>query len=162
MRNKNGNKAETTTAMVPVEGSDYEIVTNQEGKETSLLQQPVSIDENQFLSYLDLLDAIGQLSPKVSLNAMYREFNTPGEVVRAIYTGMSTISKKDDITKDLKKIDVCMWMEKMPETGVKQLFMNGGIALVDMLQTITPGVAIEITYIGKKDRTKLYNVTLLS
>lgn len=120
--------------------NEYGIVTT-DGAPTDLIapkQLERGIEILNPAEFPDLDDAeVG-----ISLETKYREFNQPGEIVRAVFNGIGKMSKRN---KDggLDELPAAYFQTK------EGVFLNGGDNLVNQLSNIRPGTRIQIKYIGK-------------
>ena len=84
--------------------------------------------------------------PGISLNPKYREFNTDGESVRAVFCGFTTMQSQNQA----KAIPVAIFQTKT------EVFVNAGTNLVQQVKALKPQTAVQITYNGK-EKTKSGN-----
>jgi hypothetical protein len=128
-----------------------------EEKPTELVAVPTQFPIAEYDNYLAKAQRLASYNATVSIASKYLEFNKPGETVRGIFLGFSTINKRDD-NGEMKNITVVQWLA--PDGA---LYINGGIALVRTFEefNVPKGSPIEITYEGKRDRTKIFDVRIL-
>jgi hypothetical protein len=150
------NTANTASELVPLETQTFE----GENYETSLMipESANTIATSEYQSFMALARNLDQMNPTFSISSKYFEFTQPGQSVRGIYLGMTYIQCKDDRTGELKPLQAVSWLA---QDGT--MFINSGAAFVSAFRQFEPpkGCPVEITFEGKKDRTKLYNVRIL-
>ena len=135
-----------------------EIITD-EGeikKDESLTALPSLFEGN---SFADLLTKSKQLEEKknvVSLTPSYFQFETQGTIVKGVFCGFTTISKKA-LDGSYTPIECATWMDN------GKMFMAGGVALVDEFKRrhIAIGTSVQITYTGKNGNTKLFDLGVI-
>jgi hypothetical protein len=128
-----------------------------EEKPTELLAPPTQFPIGEYDNYLAKAQKLSSYNATVSIASKYLEFSKPGETVRGVFLGFTTINKRDD-NGELKSITVVQWLA--PDGA---LYINGGVALVRTFEefNVPKGSPIEITYEGKRDRTKIFDVRIL-
>lgn len=143
----------TNSELIPVE------TVNREGisQASTLLTKATEIEADDYEHYLAVAKKLKTYIPTISISSKYYEFTKPGESVRGVFLGTTTIKKKQD--EEIIDIECIQWLG---EDG--NLYINGGVALVStFLQFMPPkGCPIEITYESRRDRTKLYDVRFLT
>jgi hypothetical protein len=97
---------------------------------------------------LDVLDALDSAEVSVALGTTYHEFNEIGETLRAVFCGMTTITKNKPGGFDTLDA-VCF-------QTTTNIYLNSGGNLVDQLRMLKPGTPIQIRYIGT-ERTRSGN-----
>jgi hypothetical protein len=108
-----------------------------------------------------MLEASSNLSnatASFTLSTSYIELSSEGDSFRGIYAGITTISMTDQVTGEPKDQEVARFLID------KQVRINGGAVLLSELKStgVTPGTALEVTFVEKKGKTKIYSLTLLS
>jgi hypothetical protein len=119
-------------------------------------------------TYLDLVEKSKKLSTSqvvVQVSAIYKEF-APNETVRGIFSGIRTINFRNE-DGEIKPTTTIQWIDEH-----QKLYENSGVILVSyFVQTdldgniypiIPPYTAVEISYLGKKNRAKTYSVSILN
>lgn len=141
--------------LVPIESTN----SSGEMQETSLLTKETEIATEDYQKYLTLAGKLSEYNPTISIASKYYEFTKPGESVRGVFLGTTFIKKKDDNTKELIELECVQWLA---EDG--SLYLNAGAALISIFRQFLPpkGCPIEITYESKKERTKIYDVRVLT
>lgn len=106
--------------------------------------------------------AIDPESTGIAVTARYKEFAVDESVV-GIFTGEDGITPKDEITQHAIYCKSVQWM------GIDgRLYQCAGVALVNQFfgengeYLIPLGTRVKITHTGKSNRTKLYEVEILS
>jgi hypothetical protein len=128
------------------------------GEETLLTKQ-AEIDAEDYSIFLATAKKLKEYKPTISISSKYYEFCTPGESVRGVFLGTTTIKKKNTESGETVDLECIQWLG---EDGC--LYLNAGTALVSTFRQFLPpkGCPIEITYQAKKERTKIYDVRVLS
>jgi hypothetical protein len=108
-----------------------------------------------------MLEASSKLSnatASFTLSTSYIELSSEGDSFRGIYAGITTISMTDQVTGEPKDQEVARFLID------KQVRINGGAVLLSELKStgVAPGTALEVTFVEKKGKTKIYSLTLLS
>jgi hypothetical protein len=108
-----------------------------------------------------MLEASSNLSnatASFTLSTSYIELSSEGDSFRGIYAGITTISMTDQVTGEPKDQEVARFLID------KQVRINGGAVLLSELKStgVAPGTALEVTFVEKKGKTKIYSLTLLS
>jgi len=148
-----------------VENKETELVplqtTNEKGEivVSTLLTKETEIEAEDYQKYLTVAGKLSSYKPTISITSKYYEFTKPGERVRGVFLGMTIIKKKDDSSGELTELECVQWLS---EDG--SLYVNAGAALVSTFRQFVPpkGCPIEITYENKKERTKIYDVRVLT
>jgi len=147
--------SQTNSDLVPIEttNSDGEIIVS------TLLTKETEIEAEDYQKYLKVASKLSQFRPTISIASKYYEFTKPGETVRGVFLGTTTIKKKSDVTGELIDLECVQWLA---EDG--SLYVNAGAALVGTFRQFLPpkGCPIEITFENKKERTKIYDVRVLT
>jgi hypothetical protein len=155
---KNGNKEKETknntnkeTVEETINGADLVTIDDQ------LLIKETEIDAEDYSSFLAVAKKLKEYSPTISISAKYYEFTQPGEQVRGVFLGTTTIKKKTET--GVTELECIQWLA---EDG--NLYINAGAALLSTFRQFLPprGCPIQITYQHKKERTKIYDVRVLS
>ena len=129
--------------------NDQEIVTTEPKiTEVAITHQPLTMAA----SVMPDLDA---LEPGMSLSASYYEFETPGEIVRAVFIGFTQMNNQQG-----NRIPTACFQ------GKDRVWVNAGTNLVDQVQRITPGTPVQVQYKGKEktkngNNVKVFDVRLL-
>lgn len=137
---------------------DEHIVTAS-GERTELLA-PKKFEGMSFLSPSNLPDlSDDNVDVGVSIAPKYYEFLAAGEIVRAVYNGMTVITSNKNGQR--REIDTVVFQNK---DGV---FLNSGANLVQQLRGFPVGNPIQITYLGKEktnsgNEVKRFEVRVLS
>lgn len=141
------------TEIYPVEA----VTLEGDEKSTELLAPVTDFPIVEYDNFLAKAQKLASYNAKVSIASKYLEFTKPGETVRGIYLGLGVIQKRGD-DGDMIQLEVVQWLN-----ADGAIYINGGTALVrTFIQFDVPkGSPIEITYEGKKDRTKLFDVRIL-
>ena len=108
-----------------------------------------------------MLEASSKLSnatASFTLSTSYIELSSEGDSFRGIYAGITTISMTDQVTGEPKDQEVARFLID------KQVRINGGAVLLSELKStgVAPGTPLEVTFVEKKGKTKIYSLTLLS
>jgi hypothetical protein len=108
-----------------------------------------------------MLEASSNLSnatASFTLSTSYIELSSEGDSFRGIYAGITTISMTDQVTGEPKDQEVARFLID------KQVRINGGAVLLSELKStgVAPGTPLEVTFVEKKGKTKIYSLTLLS
>lgn len=123
-------------------------------------EQAAVTPANSIPNFAALVEAsahLNDLEVILTLTAEYIEMNTIGEKVRGIYIGDGTMTITDKDTGEQKELPIARFLMD------KQVKIHAGAVLVNEIKkhSVAVGQAVEITYTGKSDRTKLYSVSLL-
>ena len=107
---------------------------------------------------LEASTALESLTPSFTLSTSYIELASEGDSFRGIYAGITTIDMTDQATGEPKSQEVASFLID------KQVRINGGFVLLSELKStgVAPGTALEVTFVEKKGKTKIYSLTLLS
>lgn len=127
-------------------------------KPTELTTLPTTLAETEITSYLSTAAQLNVLKPALSLTPSYREFNSKGEKLRGVFLGLKTVQKNNDLGNKVP-LECVQWLDSSGE-----VYLNAGVTLVGAFQQaqVLPGTAIEIEYLGKRERAKLFAVRVLS
>jgi hypothetical protein len=136
---------------------DTAIVLNQDGQETDLLAP----DGLAFLNPADMPD-LDNAEVGYSLTAESLEFKNPGEFVRAIYNGITTVKVKDQANPGKYVDHEAVVLQA--KTGIK---LNLGANLLKQLKLVPIGTAVQVTYKGEEPtnggrKVKVYEVNALN
>ena len=106
---------------------------------------------------LEASTELSNLTPSFTLSTSYIELASEGDSFRGIFAGITTIEMTDQATEP-KAQDVARFLID------KQVRINGGAVLLSELRStgVTPGTPLEVTFVEKKGKTKIYSLTLLS
>jgi hypothetical protein len=116
--------------------------------ETSALLAPV----NNELSYLNPAEMpnLDEAEAGFSLEATYKKFVITGEIFRAVFNGFTTIRKNEN--GQIVPMTAAVLQNK------DGLFLNSTSNILDQLQRVPAGTAVQITYQGDQKTTSGYNV----
>lgn len=108
-----------------------------------------------------MLEASSNLSKATTsftLSTSYIELASEGDSFRGIFAGITTIQMTDQVTGEPKDQEVARFLID------KQVRINGGAVLLSELKStgVAPGTPLEVTFVEKKGKTKVYSLTLLS
>ena len=108
-----------------------------------------------------MLEASSNLSKATTsftLSTSYIELPSEGDSFRGIFAGITTIQMTDQVTGEPKDQEVARFLID------KQVRINGGAVLLSELKStgVAPGTPLEVTFVEKKGKTKIYSLTLLS
>lgn len=108
-----------------------------------------------------MLEASSNLSKATTsftLSTSYIELSSEGDSFRGIFAGITTIQMTDQATGEPKDQEVARFLID------KQVRINGGAVLISELKStgVAPGTPLEVTFVEKKGKTKIYSLTLLS
>lgn len=78
----------------------------------------------------------------MSIEPKYLEFKSVGQAVRAIFNGVTSINTRDRVTQELKPIPAVVLQTK------DGILLNAGASLVQQMQKLQPGTAVQITFSG--------------
>jgi len=123
------------------------------------------LNNDALINLMNQSTNVDKLEPVMSLTANYLELAKPGESFKCLFVDFSTINvngkSTDELTGEesegLKEIKAARLLAN------KQLFLNGGVALVNELEKLNlpSGTPILITYKEKKGNLKVYSIDLL-
>lgn len=141
--------------LVPLETT----TSSGEIQESALLTKETIIEVEDYQKFLTLASKLPSFKPTISISSKYYEFTKPGESVRGVFLGTTVIKKKDEDTKELIDLECIQWL-----ASDGSVYVNAGAALVNTFRQFLPpkGCPIEITFSNKKERTKIYDVRVLS
>lgn len=133
------------------------ILANTEEATELLLDAPVEMEHTDFNSFLALARQLPTMEVAVSIVPKYFEFESVGQSVRGVFLGFMTVNKKND-DGELVPLACVQWMG-----ADGSVFINAGTTLLSAINNFTPkvGTPIEIQYVSKKERTKIYDVRIL-
>ena len=116
--------------------------------ETSALLAP----QKNELSYLNPANLPNLDTAEVgfSLEATYKKFAVANEVFRAVFNGFTTIRKNEN--GEIKPMTAAVLQNK------DGLFLNSTSNILDQLQRVPAGTAVQITYTGDQKTAAGYNV----
>lgn len=126
----------------PAETQQPKALMTQSHTNSTLVVSNADEDRLEGLVYagLDVLDALESAEVSVSLGTTYYEFNTVGETLRAVFNGMTNITKN---SKDGPQSLVAACFQT-----VTNIYLNSGGNLVDQCRSLQPGTPIQIKYLG--------------
>ena len=112
------------------------------------LTAPKKFEGLQFVSPDDIPDLSDEaVTVGASLAPQYYEgFVKPGDVIRAIYNGMTIIKSR----KNIKPGDPAKEIETVVFQNKDGVFLHSGANLVSQLRGFPAGKAIQITFVGKE------------
>lgn len=128
-----------------------------ENTNQSLAVSPVE----EMANLSQMLEASSNLSKATTsftLSTSYIELASEGDSFRGIFAGITTIQMTDQVTGEPKDQEVARFLID------KQVRINGGAVLLSELKStgVAPGTPLEVTFVEKKGKTKVYSLTLLS
>ena len=128
-----------------------------ENTNQSLAVSPVE----EMANLSQMLEASSNLSKATTsftLSTSYIELSSEGDSFRGIFAGITTIQMTDQVTGEPKDQEVARFLID------KQVRINGGAVLLSELKStgVAPGTPLEVTFVEKKGKTKIYSLTLLS
>lgn len=93
-----------------------------------------------------------------TLSTSYIELSSEGDSFRGIFAGITTIQMTDQSTGEPKDQEVARFLIN------KQVRINGGSVLLSELKStgVASGTPLEVTFVEKKGKVKIYSLTLLS
>ena len=119
-----------------------EIVTTN-GEETELMKPDNFGDGLSFLNPDDMPD-LDNAEVGINIQPEYMEFKNPGDAMRGVFNGITSITTKDKQNPDqYKEIEAVVLQTK---TGVK---LNAGASLVKQFKNLRVGTAVQIVYKGE-------------
>lgn len=106
---------------------------------------------------LEASTVLSNLTPSFTLSTSYIELAKEGDSFRGIYAGMTTIDMTDQVTGEPRPQEVARFLID------KQVRINGGAVLLSELKStgVATGTPLEVTFVEKKGKTKIYSLTLL-
>lgn len=124
---------------------------------TTMAVSPVE----EMANLTQMLEASSNLSnatPSFTLSTSYIELPSEGDSFRGIFAGITTIQMADQVSGEMKDLEVARFLID------KQVRINGGAVLLSELKStgVAPGTPLEVTFVEKKGKTKIYSLTLLS
>ena len=128
-----------------------------ENTNQSLAVSPVE----EMANLSQMLEASSNLSKATTsftLSTSYIELSSEGDSFRGIFAGITTIQMTDQVTGEPKDQEVARFLID------KQVRINGGAVLLSELKStgVAPGTPLEVTFVEKKGKTKIYSLTLLN
>jgi len=129
---------------------EYGAIVTTDGKQTELLA-PKQLEKGiEILNPSDFPD-LDNADVGISIETKYREFNTPGEIIRAVFNGIGKMSKRDSVG-NMQELPAAYFQTK------EGVFLNGGDNLVNQLSHIPAGTPVQIKYVGKVKTSGGHNV----
>lgn len=124
---------------------------------TTMAVSPVE----EMANLTQMLEASSNLSnatPSFTLSTSYIELPSEGDSFRGIFAGITTIQMADQVSGEMKDLEVARFLID------KQVRINGGAVLLSELKStgVAPGTPLEVTFVEKKGKVKIYSLTLLS
>jgi hypothetical protein len=100
---------------------------------------------------------LDKLKTVVNLSSKYIELEATGDSFRGVYAGMTVCNVTDNDTGEIKEMPAARFIID------KQIRINAGYVLVDEIKRsgLPIGSPVEVTYVEKKNRLKIYSITLL-
>lgn len=137
-----------------------EIILNQDGEPTDLMAPDLG-GSMAFLNPADMPD-LDAAEVGYSLTAESLEFKSPGESIRAIFNGITTVKVKDQAHPGQYVDREAVVLQA--KTGIK---LNLGANLIKQLKLIPVGTAIQVMYKGEEPtnggrKVKVYEVNALN
>jgi hypothetical protein len=120
----------------------------------SLVVSPTQFDATKLSSLMNDSTKLEMAKKTISIVPVYYEFEKIGDSMRGIFAGHGNINKRTE-SGEFATIKVVKWLNN------GKMYMNGGVALVDKFDHLPVGTPVEITYIMKNGKTKVYDVVLL-
>jgi hypothetical protein len=124
-----------------------------------------AIDNDALINLMNQSTNVDKLEPVMSLTANYLELAKPGESFKCLFVDFSTINVNGKSTDELtgEESEGLKEIKAVRLLANKQLFLNGGVALVNELEKLNlpSGTPILITYKEKKGNLKVYSIDLL-
>ena len=123
------------------------------------------INNDALINLMNQSTNLDKLEPVMSLTANYLELAKPGESFKCLFVDFSTINVNGKSTDELtgEESEGLKEIKAVRLLANKQLFLNGGVALVNELEKLNlpSGTPILITYKEKKGNLKVYSIDLL-
>lgn len=121
--------------------NEPEVIVTDSNEPTELAK---SEDFGKSLSFVNPADMpdLDNAEVGMSIEPKYVEFKTVGQSMRFIYNGVDQIKTKDRVTQELRPIPAVILQNK------DGIFLNAGASLVQQMQKLQPGTAVQITYSG--------------
>lgn len=129
------------------EDTNPEYLVDTDG-ETSALLAPAK-NELSYLSPADMPN-LDEAEAGFSLEATYKKFVTVNETFRAVFNGFTTIRKNEN--GQIVPMTAAVLQNK------DGLFLNSTSNILDQLQRVPAGTAVQITYLGDQKTASGYNV----
>jgi hypothetical protein len=126
---------------------DTEFLVDTDGETSALLAPQKS--EMAYIAPAELPD-LEQAEVGFSLEAKYLKFTTPGQAVRVVFNGFTTIRKNEG--GEVKPMTAAVLQNK------DGLFLNATSNILDQLSRVPVGTAVQITYTGDEKTASGYNV----
>jgi hypothetical protein len=128
-----------------------------ENNNQTLAVSPVEEMANLY-QMLEASSNLSKATASFTLSTSYIELSSEGDSFRGIFAGITTISMTDQVTGEPKDQEVARFLID------KQVRINGGAVLLSELKStgVAHGTPLEVTFVEKKGKTKIYSLTLLS
>lgn len=149
-------KAEPVTVHEEVIDAKTGEITELKSTETDLMVNPETIDLKSADAF-DFMSAedLEEMETTISIVPHYYKFNVVGEKTRGRFYGFAEITKK--VPDGYRQIPVVVWVDT-----VGNMFMNGGVALIDKFEGMKKGQPFEIELVkAESEKAKVYDVRLL-
>lgn len=130
-----------------METNDNQYLVDTDGETSALLVPPKS--EMAYIAPAELPD-LEQAEVGFSLEAKYLKFTTPGQTVRAVFNGFTTIHKNDG--GEIKPMTAVVLQNK------DGLYLNATSNILDQLSRVPAGTAVQIVYTGDEKTANGYSV----
>jgi len=106
---------------------------------------------------LEASSNLSKLKTAINLSPEYIELAKVGESFRGIFWGFTEITVNDQVTGEQRTIPAAAFLVE------KTIRINAGVALVSECKKagIDKGTPLEVTFKEKKEKLKLYSLTLL-
>lgn len=130
-----------------METNESDFLVDTDGEPSALL-----VPQNSDMAYIapSELPDLEQAEVGFSLEAKYLKFATPGQSVRVVFNGFTTIKKNENGT--IKPMTAAVLQNK------EGLFLNATSNVLDQLNRVPAGTAVQITYTGDEKTASGYNV----
>lgn len=119
----------------------------------------VEFDENALAAILQKSDgkALDKQKENVSVTLHSLQFDSVGDKFRGVFAGFTKISVRDEGSDELRPLDAVVLFRD------KKAHFNAGSNLVGQFKSglVPKGAAVQIEFLEKDNRTKVYEVTLL-
>ena len=107
---------------------------------------PVVYTSNSFNSLMEQLDNMQEKKRLIKVKSVYYQF-APGEEMRCIFQGFSTISPQG---REVKVVQLL--------TREHGMILQGGVGLVQQFENVPIGQLVDVVYVGKEKTSNGYMV----